>query len=246
MNDATKPLYLDGRVRLQVSSDGPALRVRSQCSGDRRFPLQRVSRIVVFGNVAWAAETLSACAAAGTIVCFLRADGLPSGRWVGPLSPRSSFAEDWRHFTDRAGAENRLRQWRVATRRDAIRFCALCINGRGGGTRGFVREVGRCVVKDGQLRTAKRGLFGLAYARSLEELTKVGLTDSDPALGQIAADLSAVIQWGLHPALCDWRRCHADATLSALAAFFERNGSTVLFHLRATLRSLAHLIEEQT
>ena len=87
-------------------------------------------------------------------------------------------------------------------------------------------------------------MYGLAHARSLEELAKLGMCKTDESLQRVLPDLAAVIQWGLHPNLTDWWRHRPAASAPELAAFFERNRSTTEFHLIETLRSLARLLEE--
>lgn len=243
MKEPAKPLYLHGREPLRVSLDGPALRVRMQQSDDRRFPLVRVSRVVVSGAVDWAWDARWACEESGIVVCFLHADGSPCGRWIGQPSTRSTFGEDWGHFIDSDEGQELFRQWRVQAREQAIRFCAFCLGHRRN-PRELAAQVGRHATANPHFRAAKRGLYGLAYARSLEELAKLGLSDADKSLCLVAPDLTASIQWGLHPGLCDWWRRQSTLTMPQLTAFFERNRSTADFHLRDTLRRFAHFLGE--
>ena len=245
MKEAAKPLYIHGRTPVQVRLDGPALRIRQRCLNDRRFPLGRVSRVVVSGAVGLTSDVLLACADAGIVVCFLRPDGLPRGCWIGQPPNRSTFAEDWRHFLERPDGNELHRQWRIGVRQRAIRFCALCLGLGRRNVRELVRQMSRCAPNDPGFRAAKRGLYGLAHARSLEELAKLGLSDADASLRLVVPDLTAVIQWGLHPSLCDWQRRQAAMSMLDLATFFERNRSTVQFHLRDTLRHLACFLQEK-
>lgn len=81
-----KPLYLDGHGGLEVSLDGPALRVRRPARADGRYPLARISRVVVVGRVRWHPEALSACLGEGKPVAVLDQRGrfvrvwLPTGQ----------------------------------------------------------------------------------------------------------------------------------------------------------------------
>ena len=245
MNGLAKPLYIQGREPLQVCLDGPALRVSKQHSDDRRFPLGRISRVVVSGDVGWSSAALVACGDAGIVVCFLRADGLPCGHRIGKPSTRSTFAEDWRHFLDRPDGDELLRQWRIRVRKRAIRFCALRLGIRCWNVRELAGVAGRCATNDPSFRAAKRSVYGLAYARSLEELAKLGLCDANALLQRVTSDLVTVIQWGLHPDLCDWWRRRTTASASDLADFFERNHATVEFHLRCALMDLARFLKEK-
>lgn len=245
MKEPARPLYLNGQNSLRVSLDGPALRVCKQQSDDQRFPLVRVSRVVVSGTVDWAWEARLACAQSGIVVCFLRDDGLPCNRWIGEPSSRSTFTEDWGHFAEREDSEGLFRRWRVRVRERAIRFCAFRLGLGHRNTRALAAHVGQCASANPLFRAAKRGLYGLAYARSLEELAKLGLSDADQSLCVVVPDLAASIQWGLHPSLHDWWPRQSTMTTRQVATFFERNHSTVEFHLRDVLRRLAHFLGEQ-
>ncbi|MEN8129536.1 MAG: CRISPR-associated endonuclease Cas1 [Pseudomonadota bacterium] len=79
-----KTLYLDGRAPLHVLRDGPALRVRAATSADRLFPLRRLIRVVVSGQVQWSTEALLACADAGVAVSFLNRNGTLRARLDAP------------------------------------------------------------------------------------------------------------------------------------------------------------------
>lgn len=245
MSETPRALYLHGDTPLHVSLDGPALRVRKRYSDHRRFPLPRLARVATFGDVSWNSDALSACSDIGIVVCELRRDGSPSGSWVGPASSKSTFSKDWRHFMDRPEAYGQYRQWREATRQRAIQFCALQLRVGRQGAPQLLRQVRRRGSSDAHYRAAKQILYGIAFVRALEELTKLGLSDSDRSLALIAPDLAAVIQWGLHSRLSDWHRQRANPALPELAAFFERNGPTAAFHLRDALRALARLMTRE-
>jgi len=57
-----KPLYLHGPPTLEVVLDGPALRVQTESTAPRLFPLRRLSRVIVSGDVMWELPALLACA----------------------------------------------------------------------------------------------------------------------------------------------------------------------------------------
>lgn len=245
MSDAARALYLHAETPLRVSLDGPALRVTKRHSDHRRFPLGRLSRVVTIGEVNWNPDALSGCADLGIVVCELRHNGLPTGNWFGPKFSRSTFVEDWQHFLDRPKAQRSYDQWRAATRRRAIRFCGLQLGGSRQSDRTIVQDLRLRTSKDAGFRAAQRVLHGLAFARSLQELAQLGLSDSDRSLALVAPDLSAAIQWGLHPALLDWRQRHANLTVRHCTALFERNRATAAFYLRDALRTLAHLMTRE-
>lgn len=74
------PLYLVGGARaVRVYLDGPALAVSGTRKSAGRYPLHRVSRVVVSGRVEWAAAALAACMEHGIPITFLRRTGEPLG-----------------------------------------------------------------------------------------------------------------------------------------------------------------------
>lgn len=244
-----RPLYLDGVTALNVSMDGPALRVSGPSSADRRYPLARISRVVVSGQVSWTTDALLTCADEGIVVCFLNADGDVRGRWIGRRSERSAFVQRWHDFVDRPDWKERYAQWRVATRRRAIRLCAMCM---GWSPKHDPRSLSRSILDatrpcadNQEMRTIKRRLHGLAQSRALEELAKIGLQANDVVLLNIVPDLVAAIQWGLHPDLTRWlldrqrrREPKQPSDPYGAVCFFERHRGTCDFALRDTLLRL--------
>lgn len=55
-----KPLYLDGTQALTVHLDGPALKVTGSDRCPGRYPLRRLSRVIVSGRVEWDTPALVA------------------------------------------------------------------------------------------------------------------------------------------------------------------------------------------
>ena len=244
MREARKALYVCATEPVAVGVDGPALRVRQRHSDDKRFPLDRVSRVVAAGAVDWALEALLACGAAGIVVCALRADGMVGRHWVGRPSTRSTFTEDWSHFLERPGGRHKYRRWALASRRRAMRLCAVRMGLGGRGVGRMMCMVRREVAGDAGFRVAKRRLYGLAQARCLEEVAKLGFCNADAGLAVVVPDLVTVVQWGLHPSLSRyWRRGGAGCE-TELVALFEDDRRAIEFHLRDALTALARLVGE--
>lgn len=236
-----KPLYLYGEELLSVALDGPALRVSTVGESDRRFPLGRVSRVIVSGIVSWSTEALLACADEGIAICFLKPNGSPRARWIGCPSRRSEFSQRWRDFLDRPDCDALYAEWRKNIRRRALRFCALRLGWPSSWSSNTAAMLASGIGSDiSELREIKREVRGLAHSRCLQELTKIGLGSDNTTLALIIPDLVMVIQWGLHPDLITWwqgrRRALKPSNLAV--SFFERHRNTCDFHLRDTLRSL--------
>ena len=251
-----RPLYLRGVEPLTVSLDGPALRVAQRAAADRRFPLARVSRVVVSSRVSWTTDALLACADEGITVCFLARNGAARARWTGRASKRSEFAQRWHDFVDRPDWRELYAQWRASARRRSIRFCALRM---GWSPKQDLRQLVRTItdsarhaVGNRELGAINKRLQGLSRARAVAELSNAGLGANDDALSRIVPELAVAIQWGLYPNLSRWisRRTRDDsparrktlANTPTMARFFERHKRAGDFHLRDTLRFLNRYI----
>lgn len=255
-----KPLYLKGAEPLKVSLDGPALKISQEGTADRRFPLRRVSRVIVSNRVAWSTRALLACADEGITVCFLSRDGTPRARWTGRPSPRSEFLQRWHDFVDRPDWRELFALWRAALRRRALRFCALRMGwSPRQPTRALVRTVlapVRETAGSSQFRGMRRQIHGMARSRALADLSNMGLGADDDALAVVTPVLATSIQWGLHPELVRWlsvrsRRdghppdpsaCPSNDSKDAIH-FFERHADSCTFHLRDSLLHLKRYME---
>ncbi|MDE0373743.1 MAG: CRISPR-associated endonuclease Cas1 [Rhodospirillales bacterium] len=255
-----KPLYLKGVEPLKVSLDGPALKVSQPGAADRRFPLRRVSRVIVSNRVTWSTRALLACADEGITVCFLSRDGTPRARWTGRPSPRSEFLQRWHDFVDRPDWRELFAQWRTAARRRAVRFCALRMGwSPRQPTRALVRTVLAPIRESAghdRYREMRRQIHGLARTRALADLSNLGLGADDDALAAVTPTLATSIQWGLHPELVRWlgassrrdgRQLPMSADLSCDSKdaihFFERHADSCAFHLRDSLLHLKRYME---
>jgi len=121
-----RPLFLGPMLRARVDADGPALRVRAAQRAETRFPLDRVSRIVVGARVNWSADALRACLQSAIPIVIVSEDGSPLGS-VHPVRLQGSrLAEaleelldypDWRDIYGcwlRAAHMRLLADWRRA------------------------------------------------------------------------------------------------------------------------------------
>lgn len=247
-----KPLYLHADRPLAVSLDGPALRISRTGCADQRFPLRRISRVMVSGNASWSTKALLACADEGINVCFLTAAGMPRARWTGRGTTRSELAQRWQDFVDRPDWPDLHTEWQIAASRRAVRICAWRMGwSPTGDPRTMHRaiwEATRNVVDTAELSTMRRRLHGFAHARALEELARAGLSAEDVSVTHLVRDLVTAIQWGLRPELTRWlahrrRNGNAHHTKSrpdhrTAATFFERHSGLVDFHLRDVLGRL--------
>lgn len=244
-----KPLYLYAKEEILVRLDGPALLVAGPGAGcEKRFPLRRISRVVVTGPVSWSTEALLACANQGINVTFLSDNGSARAYWLCRPSTRSSFVQHWRDFLDRPDYASQYAQWRDNMRRRAIRFCAL----RMGFSDARHKDEAKKILGSGKqvptsVREMKRKVRGLAQACVMEGLTRVGFCAEEDEIQMLVSDIVNMVQWGLHPEMLEWltgRGKKVRKTESAVE-FFERHIDVAKFHSRDFLHQLSRFLTRQ-
>ncbi len=78
-----RTLYLNEYPGLRVSRDGPSLWIEQRGSAGRRVPVRLIRRVLIAGNVALDAESLTAFAERGVPVTLMRRDGEPVAMVIG-------------------------------------------------------------------------------------------------------------------------------------------------------------------
>jgi hypothetical protein len=115
-----RPLYVAGGDGVRLRLDGPSLVVLAPHRAERRYPLERVSQVVLLGDVETDLGALRACAARGIPVGALDGRGRPAGfflPWRAPAARASLLLEI---FLQRGDAASRYRDWRRSQERRAI------------------------------------------------------------------------------------------------------------------------------
>lgn len=87
-----RPLYIEGDKPTRVEWDAPALKVCVQGYAEQWFPLSRVSRILVQGQIDFATDALLACAEQGVSVVFF-VDGEIKARCLGVGESRQAVLQ---------------------------------------------------------------------------------------------------------------------------------------------------------
>ncbi len=115
-----KALYLDGVQPMTVALDGPALTVIASGRAASRYPLRRLSRIVVSGRVEWATPALIACLRAGIVVTFLDEEGELAGLCLGAATGGVNLHDRLAEFALRPDWPDYYRNWYNAMERRGI------------------------------------------------------------------------------------------------------------------------------
>ena len=203
-----KPLYLNGRIGMFVALDEPALRVTLPGRAATLYPLQRISRVIASGPVAWETAALLACAERGITVTFLRRDGALQAYLFGESTQREGLLCRLQDLLDRPDWQERYDDWRRAMASRARKSLA--------------RRLGLDVIKAPSLaqmaarlnalkefyvgpqvrQFIDRRLRGLLCALAAELLTDAGLSAErvrclDERL-DLTTDLVDLLAWDLH------------------------------------------------
>ena len=236
-----KPLYLDGGRPMCVALDGRALRIRTDRTADRRAPLPRISRVIVWGDVSWSTDALLACADAGISVSFVRGNGIRA-RLLGRTSRVDDFAGLWSDFLDRPDWRTHFADWHQNLRSRSIRFCAMRL-GISPSVLGCMPERSLCgwVAGTEQTDVFLRFLSGIAHARATEELMRLGLDAENTETLRVVSSLVMVLRWGLVP---EFERLRPNDPLrSDPVGFFEHCSPTVEYLLGETTTILRRQLE---
>ena len=237
-----KPLYLRAEQPLSIKLDGPALRVSQPEKCCQRFPLKRISRVIVSGPADWATSALLACADAGISISFL--DGINGdirARFMGRSQAAGILARLWSNFLDRPDHESLLREWRENIRGRAIGLCSLRM---GCGSATLLTDTNGIIpvpdAEQSELKIFVRKLDGLIESRLMQELSRYGLSAEDGDLLELIPELKVIVQWALRPDLALWwrKRNRRLNGMDPAVAFFEKFTGTVDFQLRDALHSL--------
>ncbi len=118
-----RALYLQGCPGMRVDYDEPALVVEAPDKTRQLFPVNRLSRVVVTGNVGWSMSALFACVDSGISVLFLKDDGAIRGRWLG-VSRREGALQSLFSLLLFAERQDAYANWYKGMRRLAARSAA--------------------------------------------------------------------------------------------------------------------------
>lgn len=212
-----KALYLNPPEPAKVMLDGQGLRVRVRGEADRLFPLIRLSRIMVTGQVDWATDALLACGRAGIPVNFVRRDGTICASVSGD-NQRPNWLQLQTLFSDFLALPDgleRYRNWVCLRRLQALRQGANQVRGRAplaseAALRTHLQQQAwkyACRAGCRRLDTQVYSLIRIQIARQLQEL-QIDADAVDLLLNDInlIGDLADIIWWTQQLAKLSWVR----------------------------------------
>ncbi len=232
-----RPLYVEGGRKVRVKLDGPSLVVEREGSAQRRFPLGRLSRVILCGHMQTDYAVFRACGAAGIPVGVLDATGEPFGFFL-PWKARPSRADEMlEDFLARPDWQSRYSDWRRSEERRAI-LKALHAAG-----------LPPHLAKPGTARQALLGRFsdphsGVKLMEAWRSQTAIAAAKALTAAGfaptsmagrrpglVLTADLTALLEWS------HWQ--YARETMTAVTAWAEQVAGYEAFRTREEQRAAA-------
>lgn len=120
MSAARSPLYLDVLRTDRVSLEAPALRVVTQTQAEVFYPLRRLSRVVVTGQVEWETRALLACLEYGVPVAFRQRNGELIGHCLSQRTSCVSLESLLQSSAEQEAGESLYRHWLEAAERQTI------------------------------------------------------------------------------------------------------------------------------
>lgn len=126
-----RPLYLDAARAQAVALDGPALCVRGAARAAARYPLRRLTRVLVRGAIEWQTRALLECLRRGIPVSFTARDGTLLGVCIGATPGTLPLYARIAEFATRCDWAQHYGIWLRAAERRAIlaaaRHPGLCL-----------------------------------------------------------------------------------------------------------------------
>ena len=260
-------LYLDGQKPLRVVRDGPALRVQRSQSADRLFPLQRLYRIVVSGQVEWCTAALLACAEANVPVYFLSGDGILRAKVLGFAENNAvlNLNETFDTFLDKVGDCSLYHEWiRAKSQQSRLRVVRQADRGlwptQAAVLRRLLFERARHHARSRDIRRFDKQIYGLLYSHLEKLFAESGFNMNTLRLQmediKLVRDFTEILIWSFqNPKLSFFkhqqkivlrqRSPFAILTWEKAIAFYEKNSPMLKDEFRSLLRSFhLHLLEE--
>lgn len=114
------PLYLDINQVKHVDVESLALRVSCYGQADHYYPLRRLSRVVVTGNIDWTTSALLACLEYRVPVAFRHRDGRLIGHCVSERSNSTGLESLLHQCVDNVESFYAYKNWLAATERHLL------------------------------------------------------------------------------------------------------------------------------
>lgn len=249
-----KSLYLNSPEPLYIFIDGSALCVHQESKSLRRYPLSRVSRLVISCQVYWNSKALSKCLDRGIGVNYLSSSGTLDTKATRKKYKTSKLSELWYDFHIDQQSMSHYKVWSRTHRHRAVKLCAWLLGWTPrAGIENIEYTIKNAALTETELSTVSEfntRLVGLVNMKIYEVLNFKSIRLVDEAGFRLHADILHSIEWGLYPEMVNYiRKASKSISMSELnshksvVVFFENNESTIDFILRDFLIRLQHYLQ---
>lgn len=250
-----KSLYLNSTESLYIFIDGPALCVHQESKSLRRYPLSRVSRLVISCHVYWNAKALSKCVERGIGISYLSSNGTLDTKETRKKYKPTMLSELWYDFHIDHQSMSQYNIWSKKNRNRAVKLCAWLLGWTPrAGIENIEYTIKKVTLTETELSTIsefKTRLMGLVNMKIEEVLNFKSIHLLGEADFRLQADILYSVEWGLYPEMVKYiRKASKLISISELnshksvVVFFENNENTIDFILRDFLIQLQHYLEK--
>jgi hypothetical protein len=250
-----KPLYLDGAHLRGIALEGPALKVEDDLGRLRHYPLARLSRIVLRGEMRCDTGVLQALLAAGLSLIIIGKEGEALG-WLASAEPLliSTLQQRLEEAEGLGLLQQTLEDWRLSR----LRLMIL---------RHVVPYLPGTHPSDLRARTMRSRANNLIYRRcgldwrkimrrfrpllqslALQRLQEAGVDaqwlGADAARPNMARFFAQLLEWPLWGAALRHRKLAAPASWRGEIAFFEAHRETLDQEMQSLLADLEHNLQD--
>ena len=236
-----KPLFLYPRKPVRLALDGPALKLYTEESSPRWFPLKMLDRIELGKRVTLTSDVLAACAR-HRITVTLHNGGKPCATLFSHSRRRSTFNQNLVDFSRLPDYRERYDNWTRA-QTACLQRQALLDAGHSIARRLDARQLQQyCERLQHQAQPWHRRLLAALESQLADDLLRLGVNVQDgfivgPGLW-LAADISRLVAWRLLPATLPAVLQSGDAPVPGVIGFIRKHQREIAASVTANIGQL--------
>lgn len=247
MEAAKTCLVIDSRKAEQLRLDGPALRVRMQEQSSRLFPLRRLSRIHILGDLQQGFEALIHCAEHQIPVAFFTVSGKLRCQLYFPVLENTLISHWLEHVEFDAQAREIYGDW--------LQHQSLHLLSCLGYKRGALEQRLRCnlerlhhackqVLGEHQYRLAMDWLEGMACVQLSQIIIDHGLANQSRGMRKLIDDITPLYDFWLHHHLAKYQiKKPLRINGQTMSDFYQTQADDLDYFTRRMLSQLAVRLE---
>ncbi|MBC6907360.1 hypothetical protein DWB84_18135 [Saccharophagus sp. K07] len=247
MDIAKTCLVIDSRKTEQIRLDGPALRIRMQQQSSRLFPLRRLSRIHIVGELQQGFDALIYCAEHQIPVAFFTLNGKLRCQLYFPVLENSLISHWLEHVEFDQQAQQEYDDW---LKHQTLHLLA-CMGYRTGSIERRLQSIlnqlhHACKKELGEklYRQAMDWLEGMANAQLSQIITNLGLANQSRGKRKLMEDITPLYQLWLHHHLAkQLQKTQLNINGYTMSAFYQAQADELEYFTRRMLAQLTTRLE---